>query len=203
VTTRRARWLAGLALLLVAGIALAIVRMDRSVDYYRGSADPRVRNGAAFDRATIDLAGAQELVVPSDAIVSRDDGEAVRVFLKKELGFMGHPPKPMDPLTARRAMGLATRRSDTSIECGTYGEWSGMEGGAHVAMRFVVPTNLKVSYSGDLLGSDSRAAPRDGLYWLSPGKESDPSWWYAADVPAAGWTAVPAKPDPSRQADRR
>ena len=156
-----------------------------------------VTNGSVYDVATLNIAEYRTVRVPKGASVKQgaEDG-IVRVFMEKSLFFVGFPPKPIDLFTARRSMGCAWRADGGTLQLGTFGEWdSHIEGGAGMALLLVVPPSVVVEYGDTLSGEASIAAKHE-----YDSRDSDPDYWYTADEPASGWTALPSEPDPSRRA---
>ena len=157
--------------------------------------DRRVVNGIAFDRA--DLPAASCYVLPAGARVERDDRHP-GLFLAKEVGFGGYPPRPITPETARRFMFLASRTQDDCLEVGIVGEWWNIEGMATLRLLARVRSSAIVRIGDGLTGPSSRAALQE--FWMPGPSETD--WWYENPMPAAGWTRIADAPDPSRTAAR-
>lgn len=174
---------------------------DRSVVIEGGGGGARAAvRGASYEVAEFGVDPTVTVFVPVEASVRKSDVATVSVFIKKSLGFAGVPLKPMSPLTARRAMGIAIRRAEGEVTCGTYGEWRNMEGQASMHLSFVIPVHVPFRQRAGLAGPRSEAALDEPLWWLVHRKD-DPDYWFAASVPAQGWTAVPSAPDPDRRAD--
>lgn len=165
--------------------------------------DPKVENGTAYDRASVDLGTAKKVVLPDTATVRRAGAAGtVQLFLAKTLAFGGHPPEPMSVRTARKNMGCAVRLEDEALVVATYGEWdSRIEGGAHMKVVAVVPDGFVVEQRKGLSGPDSAGREWHGE-WLTKPKDAKDGYWYGPASPAEGWTAVPAVPDPERTADK-
>lgn len=156
----------------------------------------RVQNGIAYERATTIVDPKGTLVVPDDATVQRrpDDGCQLEVYVAKELGFTGYPPRSMSIADARKNMGCASREEGGKVLIATYGEWGGSEGGTAVKLVVRVPRDAVVERRAGLSGEASLAqqgaTPDDakGGYWYGPSK------------PADGWKALLSAPDPDRVA---
>lgn len=161
---------------------------------------PRVQSGAVYDTVEIFVDGARRFIVPARATVVKADVDHVRVHARKRLDFAGRPPRPINLATARRAMGLAVKRTETEVLCGTFGEWRNMEGSASIDLCFVVPLHVAFARREGLDGPNSVAGLHDPLWWFAH-RQDDPSYWYAASVPADGWTLVRSQPDGGRRAD--
>jgi hypothetical protein len=197
-----ARWLLALAAVLALVLGLRATGLwpssDRSVE--RTGRFGRVENGSAYDKAVIQLGRAETLVLPEDAVIRRtgEPGQ-VMAFMQKTLAFAGHPPRSMGIHDARRDMGLAVRAAGDSLVVATYGEWdSRIEGRARLKLVVLVPEGLHVEQRAGLSGADSEAGDWRGLG--APPQPSGGGYWYAPTVPAPGWTAQPAVPDPDRTA---
>jgi hypothetical protein len=160
---------------------------DRSVVLSaRKAPSTKVENGAAFDSAVLDLAGRTRLVVPDNAEVLRGAaGGTTRVYLKKTLGFGGHPPEPMSIRTVRKYMGCATKAEGEALVLGTFGEWKSKEGGSRIKLVVVVPAGVEVEKVAGLSGPESAARPPVGGPYLTKPR----------------WTVVPVEPDPDHRAD--
>ena len=122
--------------------AASCSRNPRAAIIYDSSADPgMVTNGTAFDRATIDMGECRWIVVPTKTEVefSEEPGRAT-LFMKKEMGFMGHPSKRMTIDEERQKMGCAYRKHEGKVFVGKFGEFdSGIEGGNSSRSRFAFP----------------------------------------------------------------
>jgi hypothetical protein len=161
-----------------------------------------IENGDAYDRAVVELGSAKRIVLPDDAVVRRT-GEpgVVRLFMKKTLGFHGHPPKPMSIRDARKNMGCAVKAEEDGLVVATYGEWLSKEGGTEMKILAVVPEGTKVDQEKDLSGMNSAGQEWHGKY-LSKPKDAKGGHWYGPASPAEGWTAVPDVPDPNRTVEK-
>jgi hypothetical protein len=163
--------------------------------------NPNVENGTAYDRAAVDVGAARTVVLPDSATVRRDPaGGPVRLFMAKQLGFVGHPPAPMSIRDGRKNMGCAVRSEGDALVIATFGEWdSHIEGGAGMKLVAFVPKGVGVQRRAGLSGEKSAAREQHGAY--VPGREdAKGGHWYGPAFPAPGWTAVPDEPDPDRTA---
>ncbi len=74
------------------------------------SADPKVENGIAYERGSLDIGGTRTVVLPEDAVVRRCQTEGrVELYIAKTFGFLGHPSKPMSIRVERETMGCAVK----------------------------------------------------------------------------------------------
>jgi hypothetical protein len=161
---------------------------------------PKVENGTAFDKAAVDLGTAKRVVLPDTAAVRRaGQPGTVQLFMTKRLGFGGHPPERMSIRDARKNMGCAVKTEGDALVIATYGEWdSHIEGGADMKLIAVVPEGVEVEQRKGLSGEDS--AGREWHGELTKPKDAKGGWWYGPAAPAEGWKAVPAVPNPLRDA---
>jgi hypothetical protein len=145
----------------------------------------RVANGTAYDCATLDIRSFAKVVLPKAARVSSDAPPGVAVVrMAKEVGFSGHPPKPITPEVARRNMGVAFRAGEGGVvEIATFGEWdSHIEGGAAIRVHVSLPKDTAYDFSD--LSARGHSPPENG-----------PGYWYAAGAPDVGWTRIPSWTD--------
>lgn len=161
----------------------------------------KVENGSAYDRAAIDIAGAKKIVLPHDAGVRRaDEPGKIQFFMKKTLGFGGHPPERMSIRDARKNMGCAVKADGDDLLLATFGEWdSRIEGGTHMKLVAYVPEGIEVEQRKGLSGEDSAGQEWHGQYLTKP-KDAKGGYWYGPASPSEGWEAVPDVPDPDRTA---
>jgi hypothetical protein len=199
--------LAGLAVVLAAGaVVLWPDRADSDPSMVISEVFPTihgrtVENGSAFDQAALDIGKYKKIVVPDSAAVRRNGkGDKLQIFMKKSLGFHGHPPESMSIRTAREHMGCAVKEQDSSLVLATFGEWdSHIEGGTRMDMKLLVPEGVEVEKRGGLSGEHSDGREWHGTYLTKP-REVKEGWWYGPASPADGWRAVPDVPDPNRRA---
>jgi hypothetical protein len=160
-----------------------------------------VENGSAFDRATLDLTPYQVLVLPEDAEVREGAPEkTLQIFMRKTLGFVGHPPEGMSIRGARKNMGCAVKAQGDTLTVATFGEWdSHIEGGAHMGLLFIVPEDVQVRRQKHLSGEDSVGREWHGQYLTKP-VDAKEGYWYGPASPGRGWAAVPDVPDLERRA---
>jgi hypothetical protein len=172
--------------------------IDRSEPAYNRD---KVENGSAYDRAAVDLGTAKKVVLPHDAAVQRSaEAGKVQLFMKKTLGFGGHPPERMSIRTARKDMGCAVKAEENALVIATFGEWdSRVEGGARMRLVAVVPEGVELEQRKGLSGPDSAGREWHGQ-WLTKPKDAHGGYWYGPASPADGWTAVPDVPDKERTA---
>lgn len=160
-------------------------------------ASARTLNGHAADWARIDPEPHECIVLPAGSVVESTPENLIVLRMRKEIQFYGHPPRAITPLTARRCMGVAQRVTESGcLEIGIFGEWANPEGHALVDLRVEVPRGLTVTLADDLAGSRSRAANRTAIWWIR-NRAEDPEFWYAAAIPADGWSRIPDVPDPT------
>jgi hypothetical protein len=159
-----------------------------------------IENGSAFDKAAVDVEAYTSLVLPDSAEVRTGEaGQRVQIYMKKTLFFGGHPPEPMSIRTARKNMGCAVKLEDGALVVATFGEWdSHKEGGASMALVFVVPEGKQVERRGNLSGPDSVGHEWRGQYLTKP-REVKEGYWYGPATATSGWTAVPDLPDAERR----
>jgi hypothetical protein len=171
---------------------------DEGIELDKWSADPKVQNGRAYDRAFIDRGTYTAVVVPGTAKVKTiGQSERIEIYMEKSLHFGGHPPEPMSIRQARKHMGCACRVEQDKLLIATYGEWdSHIEGRASMGLLLRVPEGLRVETRDDLSGEDSAGREWHGAYLTKP-KEVTDGYWYGPASPAEGWTAVPSVPDPA------
>jgi hypothetical protein len=166
--------LAGFAVLVVAW-ASSCSRNPRTAIVYGESADYRVTNGTAFDRAMIDAGDCRAVVVSSKTTVefSEKPGK-LTVLMEKHLGFFGHPPNSTSIDEMRTEMGCAYRKKDGKIEIGKFGEFdSGGEGGKGVTLTIRVPAGTVIERN------DETELPKGDGAHTSPLKlhhEGEKSW---------------------------
>jgi hypothetical protein len=198
------KWsLAVLAVLLLIAFGLWLTgwrpNIDRSIDL--SDRFGKVENGSAYDRAAIDIAGAKKIVLPHDAVVRRaGEPGKVQFFMKKTLGFGGHPPERMSIRDARKNMGCAVRADGDNLLLATFGEWdSHIEGGTRMKLVAYVPEGVEVEQRKGLSEEDSAGQEWHGQYLTKP-KDAKGGYWYGPASPSEGWEAVPDVPDPDRTA---
>lgn len=160
---------------------------------------PNGHNGIAYDKAYLDLAKIPGLphdcviVVPEKAVVeSNNPLRGVSLFMAKELGYVGHPPK--DIAVERKQMGCVWRIEKGRLVIATYGEWdSRIEGRTELLLLSRIPEGHKVERRTGLAGAivwpDAR---QEGMTSREP---TDPG--------SHGWHAVPDQPDAERTARRK
>ncbi len=165
------------------------------------SASKKVENGSAFDKGRFDLGTHKKLAVPDGAeVVHKGDGTMVEVYMKKALGFQGHPPKPMSIREGRKHMGCATKLEDGVVVLATFGEWSTKEGGTWIKLVLVVPEKIEVEKRKALSGADSAAHPAADA--PAPKPEEFADYWYGHRKPGALWKIVPTAPDVEHRAEK-
>ncbi len=155
----------------------------------------------AFDQAALDTEKYKKVILPDTAEIRREEkGTELQVFMKKTLGFAGHPPEAMSIRTARKHMGCAVREEDGSLVLATFGEWdSHIEGGAQMGIEVHIPEGVAMEQRAGLSGERSAGREWHGAYLTKP-KEVKDGWWYGPASPAEGWQAIPDVPDPGRRA---
>jgi hypothetical protein len=161
-----------------------------------------VENGSAYDQAAVDLGTAKKVVLPHDAVVRRT-GEAgkVQLFMRKTLGFVGHPPESMSIRDARRNMGCVVQIEGDALVIATFGEWdSRIEGGAELQLVAVIPEGVELEQRKGLSGPDSAGREWHGQYLTKP-TDAKAGYCFGPASPTDEWTAVPDVPDPARTAE--
>jgi hypothetical protein len=148
-----------------------------------------VTNGTAFDRATIDMGQCRRIVVPSKTEVeSSEEPGRLTLMMKKEMGFMGHPPERTTVDEERRQMGCAYRKHDGKIFVGKFGEFdSETRVESSSRSRFVFPRepslsemttwNFRVAVApGVLLSVFIKRTRTFGARWRIPANIGHLSW---------------------------
>jgi hypothetical protein len=158
---------------------------------------PKVQNGKAYDKATINIGDEKFVVVPDDAKIEHNgpDGR-IEIYIEKTLEFGGHPGELMSIRNERKNMGCVMKSEADKLIIATYGEWdSNIEGGAFIqALVIRVPDKLKVEtrkgLSGPILArkgfGKKKQTRSDGI---EPGEN--------------GWKAIADVPDPKQTAKIR
>ncbi len=163
-----------------------------------------IENGSAYDQSAVDIEQYEKLVVPENAVIRRAErGHRFEIFMKKTLGYHGHPDKPMSIRKDRKNMGCKVKVEGRSLVLAPYGEWdSRIEGGASVRMVLAVPEGIEIekravpprpfsiggyTWNGEYL---TKPAAAGGCYWRAPESEAD------------GWKAVPDSPDATHEAEK-
>lgn len=174
--------------------AASCSRNPRAAIIYDSSADPgMVTNGTAFDRATIDMGECRWIVVPTKTEVefSEEPGRAT-LFMKKEMGFMGHPSERMTIDEERRQMGCAYRKHEGKVFVGKFGEFdSGIEGGKFISLKIRVPEGTVIERTDDLELPGSSGARSSPLRLHQEGKDV----WCMVKDSSDRWTPVVGEPD--------
>jgi len=168
-----------------------------------GSLRGDVQNGDAYDQASLSLAEIKRVILPESATIRQtDEGDSLRIYMKKSLAFGGHPPAPMSIVEARKNMGCATQREKGALKVATFGEWdSRKEGAAGIKLLILVPKNIEILKHRGLSGDESSAnkwtkSNRSTRYALINGH-----WWYGPAAPGEGWAVVATEPDRERRAE--
>jgi hypothetical protein len=173
--------------------AASCARNPRTAIVYSDSADPLVKNGIAFDRATIILGDNQTVVVPYDAQVEFSEKPGrVTILMKKMMGIMGHPPKMITIDDARNAMGCACLASDGKLRIAKYGEFSCGEGGRAIQLTIRVPQGVRVEKDNREKESQrAQEVTSSPLEIHQEGKET----WCVLEGSKQRWTPIPSEPD--------
>lgn len=163
-----------------------------------------VENGSAYDKAVLELGKATKLVVPRDArVLQEGKGSQVHIFMKKTLGFFGHPPETMTLRQVRQYMGCGVKAEGDIVTLTTFGEWdSRIEGGARMRLLLVVPEGIAIEEGKNLSGPES-IGQDSNKRWLTKPKEVKEGYWYGPAIPGEGWRGIPAVPDPDRRIAKR
>jgi hypothetical protein len=175
---------------------------DPSVMAYplQQTAGATVENGDAFDKTSIDVTPYKKIVVPENAEVQTQGKEPrLQIYMKKTLGFGGHPPEPMSIYTARKKMGCAVQVEGNDLLLATFGEWASKEGGATMHLLLIVPDGLEFEKRSGLTGLES-AGNKSNWALLTKPKEPKEGYWYGPEAPGEGWKAVPDVADRERKA---
>jgi hypothetical protein len=159
-----------------------------------------VENGSAYDKAAVELGDFATVILPDNATVRQEgEGKKLQIYMKKTLGFAGHPPEPMSIKHARNHMGCAVQVEKAALVIATFGEWdSHIEGGARMKVLFVVPKGVEIQERPKLSGEDSICSPAWKGGYLTKPVEVKEGYWYGPASPAEGWKAVKAVPDLER-----
>jgi len=159
-----------------------------------------VENGTAFDRAGVDIAPYTKISVPHGSVIhSRPKGTLVVLYVQKHLGYHGHPGDPMSIREHRKKMGCSVKPEDDVLVFATYGEWSTIEGGAHVQISFNVPEGTEVverPREPKIIAPDPWRDP--SLKPLDIRMEGRSACWHGPN-PGEGWRAIPTVPAPDKE----
>jgi hypothetical protein len=182
--------LLGAALVLLAGCQEQKPK-DATVVLSTRPANPKVENGWAYDKATLDCGRYKVVVVPHDAQVERGGSDKqVEIYMEKEQSFSGHPPELASIRDARKEMGCARKEDKDKVVLATYGEFdSNIEGGTFMKLRLRIPAGLTVETRTGLSGpirARLRPGERQRREDIRPG--------------FGGWEAIPDEPDPQQTA---
>ncbi|MGD0899465.1 MAG: hypothetical protein ABR915_16640 [Thermoguttaceae bacterium] len=114
------------------------------------------------------------------------------LLMKKEMGFMGHPPEGTTIDEQRRQMGCAYRECDRKIHVGKFGEFdSGIEGGKFVSLKVRVPDGTVIERNDDMELPSSGGAKGSPLRLHQEGKDV----WCSVEGSREHWTPVFGEPD--------
>jgi hypothetical protein len=184
--------LAGFAILAVA-MAASCSRNPRTAILYGDSADYRVTNGTAFDRATIDIGDCRAVVVSSKTKVefSEKPGK-LTLLMEKKMGFFGHPPKSTSIDDIRTKMGCAYRKKDGKIQIGKFGEFdTGGEGGKVITLNVRVSAGTAIERNDETELPHSEGASVSPLEWHNEGDKT----WCSMKGSDDHWTPLVGEPD--------
>jgi hypothetical protein len=177
---------------------------DPSIVFDKKAApSPKVRNGTAYDRATVDLGTAREVAVSEGTLV-KHEGEpgVVQIFMIKRLSYIGFPEESMTIRDARKKLGCMVKDENGVLLVSTYGEYDTLpDGGAFMRLVVVVPDGVVVMHRKELFKIDSIGREWNGEY-LTKSPDAKRDSCYGPASPAKGWAAVPATPDPEKTAGK-
>lgn len=149
----------------------------------RSSADALVQNGDAYECVSLNLPPfIREIKLPKNTIVreSKERGKAA-VYLKKSLGYMGHPGKEVTSIYKEsKKMGVAVRVEGNCLWVALYGTWGSFEGGSDIQAAILLPSGIRVKEHSHLKFEDTEE-------WEGT-KHFRPSEWFL----------LPTSPDPAR-----
>jgi hypothetical protein len=117
----------------------------------------KVENGSVFDKAAIDLEGAEKVILPDNAKLRRmSEHGKIYLFMEKQQAYHGHPSAPMSLLGVRKNMGCVAKIEEGTLVVATFGEWdSHIEGGRMLEIVATVPEGVEVAYRKGLSGEGS------------------------------------------------
>lgn len=139
-----------------------------------------VKNGIAFDRATVMLDGHATVVLPSRAKVLRADNESlILIEMKKSLAYMGHPVRRIRINDVRDEMGCVTCVRDSKVHIASFGEFMSPEGGGRIELTVHVPKGVRVERSDTF---EIHFSNSDGKFTA---EGSDDIWSLVSDEPDA------------------
>jgi hypothetical protein len=133
------------------------------------------------------------VVLPSKTEVEFSEKSGrLTLLMKKEMGFMGHPPEGTTIDEQRRQMGCAYRECDRKIHVGKFGEFdSGIEGGKFVSLKVRVPDGTVIERNDDMELPSSGGAKGSPLRLHQEGKDV----WCSVEGSREHWTPVFGEPD--------
>lgn len=166
------------------------------------SADNKVENGFVFDRATVNLDGITQVIIPEDAkVIQQDNVKEMQIFTIKEMCYFGHPPEEIRLHHVRKYLGCATQRNSGILKLATFGEWDSIEGRVSIRILLILPAGMEIIKATDHSGSKSICnSDKDQFITSKHGKEE--GWWYGVTKPSSDWSVVKDYPDPGRRANK-
>ncbi len=168
---------------------------DAGIIISQFSANPKVTNGCAYEKATMDISKYSSIIVPDNSAVQQGELKGkIEIYIEKELSFAGHPPSPMHIKDARNYMGCAFKEQNSSVIIGTFGEWSSKQGGAQIRMLVIVPKEINISSRPDISGYNSKAKAADDHEAFTQ-RLKRKCYWYTSISPAEGWQRIDMAPD--------
>ena len=145
------------------------------------SNSPRIKNGWAYDKATLDLHDCTALVAPVGALVKTERSlGCIEIYMEKSYfnyAWASAQGQEESPRTARSRVGCACRIDSEKLVIATYGEWAHKEGSLKMNLLLKVPEGMKIEHGPNLSGEKSAA-----LGELGSARED--------------WTVIPFQPDP-------
>ncbi|WP_147263763.1 hypothetical protein [Roseimicrobium gellanilyticum] len=146
----------------------------QSVVFSNFSANPLVQNGQAYEQVRLKLPeGVKTMTVPTGTVVAPSERDEVVIYLKKSLGWMGHPDGPVSILTEKKGMGAGVLVHRTTLRFTLFGGSSSFEGGSSVSAVVLVPPSVRVKTYEKRPFDDEAEYQAQGWYTLSTVPDAD------------------------------
>ena len=138
---------------------------------YTDTIDSNIANGIVHEVAELQLSTGHTLVVPEDATVVNDAARTnPTVMVTKELAVFGHPSERVSIKEMRHTLGVAQKATNDSLSLATFGEYAiEGHGGAQVALKILLPENVKWKRAPNLSGPNNATGPRNESDSLNEG----------------------------------
>ncbi len=158
----------------------------RSVVRNLPSANPLVENGISYEKVIVSVPQKiRTVVVPSSSrVIVSGSVNAIEIYLRKTLHWMGHPSEHTSIVTEGAEMGVAGKIQGPRLYLATFGDWVSFEGGSDISAVVVVPEHLKTIERRSLHYGDEESFERMQAFK----KER--------------WFILPSSPDPTRAFER-